>query len=95
MKNKILVRIIVPEVNSEYDVFIPVNELIWKIKALLAKSISDLTGGNFEFANEYVLLNPKTNQIYGENDIVSNTDIRNATDLILISTTKKNPSKEI
>ena len=95
MKNKILVRIIAPEVNSEYDVFIPVNELIWKIKALLAKSISDLTGGNFESANEYVLLNPKTNQIYGENDIVLNTDIRNATDLILISAAKKNPSKEI
>lgn len=43
MKNKVLVKLIVPEIDSNFDLFIPVNELIWKIKKLMIKSVSDLT----------------------------------------------------
>ena len=35
MKNKVLVRLIVPELDEVYDLFIPVNEVIWKIMKLL------------------------------------------------------------
>ena len=85
MNNKVLVKIFIPEVDSDFDVYIPVNEIIWKIKKLVSKCVSDLTGGNFDFSKEYVFLNSKTGQLYRENDIVINTDIRNATELILIS----------
>ena len=85
MKNKVLIRVFVPEVDQEFDVFIPVNEIVWKIKKLISKCISDLTGANFDFSKEYVFVNSKTGQIYGENDVVINTDIRNATELVLIS----------
>ena len=44
MKNKVLVKLIVQEIDSNFDLFIPVNELIWKIKKLMIKSVSDLTG---------------------------------------------------
>jgi len=85
LKNKVLIKIIVPEIDSEFDVFIPVNELMWKIKKLVSKSISDLTNSTFDFSREYVFINPKTNMIYKENDVILQTDIRNATELILIS----------
>lgn len=85
MKNKVLVKIFAPEIDQEFDVFIPVNEMVWKIKKLVSKCISDLTGANFDFSREYVFVNSKTGQIYGENDVIINTDIRNATELILIS----------
>ena len=85
MKNKVLVKIFAPEIDQEFDVFIPVNEVVWKIKKLVSKCISDLTGANFDFSREYVFVNSKTGQIYGENDVIINTDIRNATELILIS----------
>lgn len=88
MKNKILVKVIVPEVDSEFDIFIPVNELVWKIKKLVSKCISDLTSSNFDFSREYVFINPKTNMIYKENDTILNTDIRNSSELILISVNK-------
>ena len=32
MNNKVLVKLLVPELNSSFDIFLPVNELIWKIK---------------------------------------------------------------
>ena len=43
VKNKVLVKVIVPEIDSSYDIFIPVNEIIWKVKRLILKSIKDLT----------------------------------------------------
>ena len=44
MDNKVLVKIVVLELDSSYDVFIPVNEQVWKITRLIAKSIYDLSG---------------------------------------------------
>ena len=35
MNNKVLVKLLVPELNSSFDIFLPVNELIWKIKRML------------------------------------------------------------
>ena len=87
MKNKVLVKIIVPEIDGKFDVFIPVNEVVWKIKKLVAKCISDLTGSNFDFSKEYVFINPKTSKVYRENDVIINTDIRNASVLVLMSVT--------
>ena len=41
MNNKVLVKVYVPTLDSSYDVFIPVNELVWKANKLIVKSISD------------------------------------------------------
>ena len=35
--NKVLVKLFVPEIDSSFDVFVPVNEIIWKIKRNLTK----------------------------------------------------------
>ena len=42
MKNKVLVKIILPELDRSYDIFLPVNEIVWKAKKLILKAISDL-----------------------------------------------------
>ena len=85
MKNKVLIHILVPELDENFDIFIPVNELIWKIKKLLLKSISDITGVPLNNEYEYVLLNKDTNRIYQSNEQVINTDIRNGTEIFIIS----------
>lgn len=85
MKNKVLIKLIVPELDKSYDLFIPVNEIMWKIKKLVIKSISDLSGGALNMNIEYSLINKSTNQVYDNNVVVLDTDIRNATELILLS----------
>ena len=35
MKNKVLIKLILPEWNTTFDVFIPVNELVWKVKKII------------------------------------------------------------
>ncbi len=85
MENKVLIKLIVPEINNEFDVFIPVNEVIWKVKKLIIKSISDLTNIDLDLKDSYCLINKCNSKIYDNNEIVINTDIRNASELVLIS----------
>ena len=82
--NKILINLYVPNLNQHYDLFIPVNEFIWKINKLVVKSISDLSDGKLLMNQNYVIANIETGKIYDNNDIVINTDIRNTTKLVLI-----------
>jgi hypothetical protein len=85
MKNKVLIKLIIPELNTSYDLFIPVNEIIWKVNKLILKAISDLTNGSINAQGEYLLLNKDTGRIYQNNDIIINTEIRNGTELVLLS----------
>ena len=88
MKNKVLVRLIVPELDNSFDVFIPVNEIVWKIKKLLVKSVADLSGINLDINRKYTLINMSTGKIYTNNEIIINTEIRNVTELVLITNNK-------
>ena len=90
MKNKVLVKLFVPELDYTFDLFIPVNEVMWKVKKLIVKSVSDLTGGSLDVSKDYILINKLTSIPYSNNIIVINTDIRNATELILISVKTNN-----
>lgn len=85
MNNKVLVKLFVPEIDSSFDVFIPVNEVVWKINKMLIKSVSGLSNANIDLKSEYTLLNKITTRIYNNNEIIIETDIRNGTELILIS----------
>lgn len=85
MKNKVLIKLIVPELDETFDVFIPVNELVWKIKRLILKAIGDLSNANIDTNIEYILLNKDNSKIYNNNEIILDTDIRNSSELILIS----------
>ena len=38
MENKVLIKLLVPALDRNFDLFIPVNELIWKINKLMVKS---------------------------------------------------------
>ncbi len=82
--NKVLIRLYVPMLGDFYDIFIPVNEIIWKINKLLVKSVSDLSNGSLPNNKNYVLVNMETGKIYGNNEIILNTDIRNASRIALI-----------
>lgn len=85
MENKVLVKVILPELDVNYDVFIPVNEVIWKINKLLIKSLSDVTGIIMDTNKDYIMINKDNGRIYNNNDLVIDTDIRNTTEILLLS----------
>ena len=84
MSNKVLIKLYVPTLGESYDLFIPVNEIMWKINRLIVKMISDSTEGLFSLDRDYAMINVDTGRVYDNNDIIINTDIRNATKILLI-----------
>ena len=85
MKNKVLIKLIVPELDKDYDVFVPVNEAIWKVKAMLTKCVSDLNHINFDPKSEFLLINKEDGAVYQNNTSLIQTNIRNGSELILLS----------
>ena len=84
LNNKVLIQLFVPEIDETFDLFIPVNELLWKIKKLVVKSVYDLTNGEIDPTKEYILINKITGEIYKDNVIIRDTNIRNATEIVLL-----------
>ena len=76
--NKVLVKVEFIEYNITFEIFIPVNELMWKVVMLIDKASKDLLGID-SLSKKYVVINKKTNQIYDLNLTVKETDIRNGT----------------
>ena len=85
MNNKVLIKLIVPEIDDNFDIFIPVNEVIWRIKKMLVKCINDLDGVNLDMNKDYLLIKKDNNRVYNNNEIVIDTDIRNTSELLFIS----------
>ena len=84
MNNKVLVTFHVIELGISFDVFIPVNELVWKIKKLVSKSISDLMNLDEIYTKEYVLIDKDSSEIYSNNAVIIHTNIRNGSELLLV-----------
>ena len=84
MMNKVLIKLYVPTLGENYDIYIPVNEMVWKVSRLIVKLISDMSNDNFSIDKDYALINIDTGMIYNNNDIIINTDIRNASRLLLV-----------
>lgn len=87
MKNKVLIKLILPELDVDYDVFVPVNEIIWKTKILLINALEDILKISLS-QKEFYIINKESCKIYDNNEIIINTDIRNGTELILLSIQK-------
>ena len=84
MKNKVLIRVYVPTIEEEYELYIPVNETINKVLDLVLKSISELSDNNLNLGVKHYLLDPETSITYNNWDIIRETNIKNSKKLILL-----------
>lgn len=83
MKNKVLISLIVPALMDEFEIFIPVNERVSKIKELLINSLSDLTDNEFNKDKNYSLIDPENGTIYENSMIIREMDVKNSKKIVL------------
>lgn len=83
MKNKVLVKIIIPYLMTTYEIFIPVNERIVRVKDLIIKGVYDLSDQKLSLNKTYSLIDPDTGTIYDSRVIVRDTNIINSKKIIL------------
>lgn len=85
MKNKVLVKLKVPAIDQEFDVYLPINRKIGNIIDLLNESIVEMTNGEIKLSKKNSLINGITNENYCADKQLIETDIRNGSILILLA----------
>ncbi len=82
--NKILVKLYVPLIEQEYDVWLPLNRRIGNVIKLLIKAIYEITGGDYR-PNKMPILYDKLNATpYDVQLTIKESTIRNGSEIILI-----------
>lgn len=82
--NKVLVKLYVPTIGKEYDIWIPVNRTIYTIVELIVRTINEFTNGEYAPAKLPVLYDKKTAKSYDFNLTVGESNIKNGSEIILI-----------
>ena len=82
--NKILVLVYIPEIEQEYDVYIPINKKIGTIKKYLISSVEEFNDGNVSTIENFKIYDKDNSKIYDNNTYVRDSGIKNGTKLILM-----------
>lgn len=82
MEYKVLIKLYVPEIEENYEMYIPVNKYVGEVSILLCEIINDLSK-IYPTKKNASLCNRHTGIIYEKNTLVRNTDIRNGTELVI------------
>jgi hypothetical protein len=82
--NKVFIIVEVPLIEQKYEVYIPIGKKIHKVTSILAKAISELSGGHYPIKDDATLYSKVTGRAYNINLTVKDTDIRNGSEVILI-----------
>lgn len=83
MKNKVLVKVIIPDIDETYDIFLPISKKVGEAIILIVKAINQMNP-NIVLPDNKILYNRNTGKDYAPNEMIKYTDIRNGTNLILI-----------
>lgn len=84
MKNKVKVDIIVPALEEQYNVFIPINKTTVEIIYMLNKAISEITSGFFPISDSLALIDGFTGKTYDNTKTIKENNIYNGSRLILM-----------
>ena len=82
--NKILVKLYVPTIEQQYDIWLPLNRRIHNVITLLVKMVNEYSGGTYKPKTMPLLFDKLTAQQYDINLTIKESSIRNGTELILI-----------
>ncbi len=82
--NKVLVRLYVPILEEEYDIWLPINKKIYKIVEMLEKPISELSGGYYKEFENSMLYDKISGKPYDMNLNAKENNIKNGTEMVLI-----------
>ncbi len=82
MNNKILLNILIPEISTSYDVFIPINITVSELNTLLKQSIGELAEYNFD--NKARIYYQDNGNEIDASLIIKNTNLRNGSKIILL-----------
>ncbi len=83
--NKYLISVLVPQMEIEFDIYIPNNKKVGTIKTQILKSIQEISNGAFNKELKDVRMLDREYGIEYDNDLyIKDTKIRNGTKLVIL-----------
>jgi hypothetical protein len=82
MEYKVLVMVLVPEIEKNFEIYLPVNKTVGEVLRYINKLINESTSGIYPIKDKIAICNRFTNEIYTCNKFIRDTDIRNGTQLV-------------
>ena len=80
---KFLVLLYVPQIDEEFEIFIPSNKSVAGVINLLEEAVSDLIGEDFIADYQRYLYNKDTGEAYNLESFIHDLSITNGTKLLL------------
>lgn len=84
MKNKVLIKLLVPEIDAEYDIFVPINIRIGTLIFLINSSLNEVSNGLYDPKNSRELYSVDDGSAYTKDLLIRETNIRNGSKIIFL-----------
>ncbi|MCI6627638.1 MAG: hypothetical protein MSH29_05035 [Tenericutes bacterium] len=85
MNNKILIEVIVPLLEENFEIYIPVNKRISTVIKLIEKSLNEITNGYYPTQKENsVIIDEESGSVFDVNLTVKESKMINGSKIILI-----------
>ena len=82
MDYKVMIKLLVPEIEKSYELYIPINRTISDVCKLINKLVNEDTYGLFPIRDDVLLCNRHTGEFYSYQSYIRDTNIRNGTQLV-------------
>lgn len=83
MENKVLVKLYLPELEIDFDIYLPISKRIGNIINLIIKAINEM-GYYYNNDKTKSLYSRNTGEKYLINSLLFDTNIRNGSELVLL-----------
>jgi len=83
MEYKILIRLYVPEIEQDYEIYIPINKTVSQVSVLLNNLINNISGNVYPTKKKIKIYNRRTLEEYNPKEVIRNTNIKNGTELVI------------
>ena len=85
MNNKILIEVIVPLLEENFEIYIPVNKRISTVIKLIEKSLNEITNGYYPTQKENsVIIDEESGSVFDVNLTLKESKMINGSKIILI-----------
>lgn len=85
MNNKILIEVIVPLLEENFEIYIPINKRISTVIKLIEKSLNEITNGYYPAQKENsVIIDEESGSVFDVNLTVKESKMINGSKIILI-----------
>ena len=80
LDNKILINLYCLSLGKTFEVYLPINEKVGNITKILNTTLFD----SIDSSKNYMFLNANTGNVYKNNELIRQTDIKNGSKIILM-----------